>query len=90
MGSRVVGKLLQLRFEKKKMALHCLCLKKYKTFYKADLFRNFSRFQKFIINVNCSELLLNNPGDSFFFVFGAGHFVGNHSVLDVVRNAGKL
>ncbi|XP_023322770.1 metalloprotease TIKI1 [Eurytemora carolleeae] len=34
------------------------------------------------------ELLLNNPGDSFFFVFGAGHFVGNHSVLDVVRNAG--
>jgi len=34
------------------------------------------------------ELLLNNPGTGFFFVFGAGHFVGNHSILEVVRRAG--
>ena len=73
------------------MAFHStLSLKKYRIFYKTDLFRNSAEFQKFIKSVNCSELLLNNPGDSFFFVFGAGHFVGNHSVLDVVRNAGKL
>jgi len=34
------------------------------------------------------ELLLNNPGQSFFFAFGAGHFVGEHTILDVVRKAG--
>jgi len=34
------------------------------------------------------ELLLNNPGTSFFFVFGAGHFVGNTSIIEVVRKAG--
>jgi len=34
------------------------------------------------------ELLLNNPGSSFFFAFGAGHFVGENTILDVVRNAG--
>jgi len=34
------------------------------------------------------ELLLNNPGSSFFFAFGAGHFVGNNTIIDVVRNAG--
>ena len=35
-----------------------------------------------------SELLLNNPGSSFFFAFGAGHFVGENTIVDVVRNAG--
>lgn len=34
------------------------------------------------------ELLLNNPGSSFFFAFGAGHFVGENTIVDVVRNAG--
>lgn len=34
------------------------------------------------------ELLLNNPGSSFFFAFGAGHFVGEHTIIDVVRRAG--
>jgi len=34
------------------------------------------------------ELLLNNPGSSYFFAFGAGHFVGENTILDVVRNAG--
>ena len=29
------------------------------------------------------ELLLNNPGQSFFFAFGAGHFVGDHTILEV-------
>ena len=33
------------------------------------------------------ELLLNNPGTSFFFAFGAGHFVGEHTIIDVVRYA---
>ena len=28
------------------------------------------------------------PGQSFFFAFGAGHFVGEHTILDVVRKAG--
>ena len=28
------------------------------------------------------------PGQSFFFAFGAGHFVGDHTILDVVRKAG--
>jgi len=34
------------------------------------------------------ELLLNNDDQSFFFVFGAGHFVGNNSVIHLVRKAG--
>ena len=29
------------------------------------------------------ELLLNNSGQSFFFAFGVGHFLGDHSVLEV-------
>ena len=37
---------------------------------------------------NIAELLLNNPGSSFFFAFGAGHFVGENTIVDVVRNAG--
>ena len=35
-----------------------------------------------------SELLLNNPGSSFFFAFGAGHFVGDNTIIDLVRKAG--
>lgn len=34
------------------------------------------------------ELLLNNPGQSFFFAFGAGHFVGDNTILEVVEKAG--
>ncbi|XP_050706707.1 metalloprotease TIKI2-like, partial [Eriocheir sinensis] len=34
------------------------------------------------------EILRDNPDQSFFFAFGAGHFLGNHTVLDVVRAAG--
>jgi hypothetical protein len=36
------------------------------------------------------ELLINNPGTSYFFAFGAGHFVGENTVIDVVRNAGSV
>jgi hypothetical protein len=36
------------------------------------------------------ELLVNNPGTSYFFAFGAGHFVGENTVIDVVRNAGSV
>ena len=31
---------------------------------------------------------MNNPGSSFFFAFGASHFVGEHTIIDVVRRAG--
>ncbi len=33
------------------------------------------------------DLLVNRP-DSYFFAFGAGHFVGAGSVLEFVRSAG--
>ena len=33
-------------------------------------------------------LISNDPGQSFFFAFGAGHFVGDQTILDVVRKAG--
>ncbi|XP_069156182.1 metalloprotease TIKI2-like [Procambarus clarkii] len=36
------------------------------------------------------EILTANPDHSFFFAFGAGHFLGNHTVLDVVRSAGLV
>lgn len=34
------------------------------------------------------RLLRANPGQSFFFAFGAGHFLGNNTVLDFVRQGG--
>lgn len=34
------------------------------------------------------QLLLNHPNETFFFAFGAGHFVGNHTILDFVRIEG--
>lgn len=34
------------------------------------------------------NLLVNHPGTSFFFAFGAAHFVGENTVLDVVEKAG--
>ena len=38
---------------------------------------------------NLKRLLISNhPGQSFFFAFGAGHFVGEQTILDVVRKAG--
>ncbi len=33
------------------------------------------------------DLLVNRP-DSYFFAFGAGHFVGPANVLEFVRSAG--
>lgn len=35
-----------------------------------------------------SALLQRNPAKSFFFAFGAGHFLGNHSVLEILRQEG--
>ena len=35
-----------------------------------------------------SILILCSPGQSFFFAFGAGHFVGDHTILEVVKKAG--
>ncbi|KAK4009268.1 Uncharacterized protein APZ42_012621 [Daphnia magna] len=34
------------------------------------------------------ELLAAHPDKSFFFAFGAGHFLGNYTVLDVVERGG--
>uniref|UniRef100_A0A3Q3XPS9 Metalloprotease TIKI n=1 Tax=Mola mola TaxID=94237 RepID=A0A3Q3XPS9_MOLML len=35
-----------------------------------------------------SALLQRNPNHTYFFAFGAGHFLGNHSVLDILRQEG--
>ncbi|XP_068176364.1 metalloprotease TIKI2 isoform X2 [Antennarius striatus] len=35
-----------------------------------------------------SALLQRNPDKSYFFAFGAGHFLGNHSVLAILRQEG--
>ncbi|XP_041913868.1 metalloprotease TIKI2 [Alosa sapidissima] len=35
-----------------------------------------------------SALLQRSPSQSFFFAFGAGHFLGNHSVLEILRQEG--
>ncbi|XP_072245732.1 metalloprotease TIKI2 isoform X1 [Leuresthes tenuis] len=35
-----------------------------------------------------SALLQRNPNQTYFFAFGAGHFLGNHSVLDILRREG--
>ncbi|KAG7283658.1 hypothetical protein CRUP_020431 [Coryphaenoides rupestris] len=35
-----------------------------------------------------SALLQRNPAQTYFFAFGAGHFLGNHSVLDILRQQG--
>ncbi|XP_063058052.1 metalloprotease TIKI2 [Engraulis encrasicolus] len=37
-----------------------------------------------------SALLQRSPAQSFFFAFGAGHFLGNHSVLEILRQEGYL
>ena len=34
------------------------------------------------------ELLRTNPGSSLFFAFGADHFLGDDSVIDLMREAG--
>ncbi|CAG0899614.1 unnamed protein product [Darwinula stevensoni] len=34
------------------------------------------------------DLLKTYPNHSFFFAFGAGHFLGNHTVLDIVKAGG--
>ncbi|KAG7488146.1 hypothetical protein MATL_G00030410 [Megalops atlanticus] len=35
-----------------------------------------------------SALMQRSPTQTFFFAFGAGHFLGNHSVLDILRQEG--
>ncbi|CAL8307893.1 unnamed protein product [Lota lota] len=35
-----------------------------------------------------SALLQRSPAQTYFFAFGAGHFLGNHSVLDILRQEG--
>ncbi|XP_078656869.1 metalloprotease TIKI1-like [Branchiostoma floridae x Branchiostoma belcheri] len=35
-----------------------------------------------------SKLLQDHPNDSFFFAFGAGHFIGNNTVIDLLRRNG--
>ncbi|XP_069006421.1 metalloprotease TIKI2 [Embiotoca jacksoni] len=35
-----------------------------------------------------SALLQRSPNQTYFFAFGAGHFLGNHSVLDILRQEG--
>uniref|UniRef100_A0A3P9J9B7 Metalloprotease TIKI n=1 Tax=Oryzias latipes TaxID=8090 RepID=A0A3P9J9B7_ORYLA len=35
-----------------------------------------------------SALLQRNPNQTYFFAFGAGHFLGNHSVLDILTQEG--
>ncbi|XP_006635341.1 metalloprotease TIKI2 [Lepisosteus oculatus] len=35
-----------------------------------------------------TELMESSPGQTFFFAFGAGHFLGNNSVLDILRQEG--
>ncbi|XP_049580361.1 metalloprotease TIKI2 [Syngnathus scovelli] len=37
-----------------------------------------------------SALLQRNPNQTYFFAFGAGHFLGNHSVLDILRRDGYV
>ncbi|NXK91596.1 TIKI2 Metalloprotease, partial [Formicarius rufipectus] len=34
------------------------------------------------------DLLEEHPEKSFFFAFGAGHFMGNNTVIDVLRREG--
>lgn len=34
------------------------------------------------------DLIRSHPKRSFFFAFGAGHFMGNHTVIDHLRKAG--
>ncbi|KAK2547833.1 Metalloprotease TIKI2 [Acropora cervicornis] len=34
------------------------------------------------------ELLNKYPERNFFFAFGAGHFIGNHSIIDIMRREG--
>ncbi|XP_054646450.1 metalloprotease TIKI2 isoform X1 [Dunckerocampus dactyliophorus] len=35
-----------------------------------------------------ATLLQRNPNQTYFFAFGAGHFLGNHSVLDILQQDG--
>ncbi|XP_077464357.1 metalloprotease TIKI2 [Stigmatopora argus] len=37
-----------------------------------------------------SALLQRNPNQTYFFAFGAGHFLGNHSVLEILRQDGYV
>ncbi|KAH7639624.1 metalloprotease tiki1-like isoform x1 [Dermatophagoides farinae] len=36
------------------------------------------------------ELLKSNPKESFFFVFGAGHFLGNDSIIELMKDHNGL
>ena len=45
-------------------------------------------FNQDIFYLNPCLLIKYYSGQSFFFAFGAGHFVGDHTILEVVRKAG--
>ena len=47
------------------------------------IFQRNKRMAERVVN-----LLVKQPKASFFFAFGAGHFVGKNTVLDIVRKAG--
>ena len=34
------------------------------------------------------DLLVNDPANSYFFAFGAAHFLGQDTILDIVQSAG--
>ncbi|XP_023228655.1 metalloprotease TIKI1-like [Centruroides sculpturatus] len=34
------------------------------------------------------QLILNHPNETFFFAFGAGHFLGNNTILDFIQIEG--
>ncbi|KAL9950205.1 hypothetical protein ACROYT_G042676 [Oculina patagonica] len=47
------------------------------------IFKRNERMAKRVI-----ELLNKYPERNFFFAFGAGHFLGNHSIIDIMRREG--
>ena len=41
-----------------------------------------------IMGKRVTNLVRNNPETSFFFAFGVGHFIGENSVVDILRQTG--
>jgi uncharacterized protein YbaP (TraB family) len=54
------------------------------TYLKNHLFRE--RNKKMADKI--MEILKTDSETSFFFAFGAGHFIGEHSIVDILKNAG--
>lgn len=53
-------------------------------YFRSELiFKRNERMAKRVI-----ELLNKYPARNFFFAFGAGHFLGNHSIIDIMRREG--